>query len=109
MDFQDYQTACRKTAIYPNQGNNLIYPVLGLVGESGEVAEAVKKLIRDQKNELTDEYRLRIAREMGDVLWYLSALSDELGIPLAEIADINIKKLQARQEQNKLKGDGSDR
>jgi len=109
MNFNDYQRECRKTAIYPNQGSNITYPTLGLVGEAGEVAEKVKKLMRDHDSILTDDYREKIVKELGDVLWYASALADELRVSLDHVAEVNLAKLKARQEQNKLNGEGSDR
>lgn len=109
MNFDDYQKESRKTAIYPNKGSNFIYPVLGLVGETGEVAEKVKKVIRDKEGKIDEETRKEIAKELGDVLWYLSNFSTELGISLQEVAQINLEKLFSRMERNKLHGSGDNR
>jgi NTP pyrophosphatase (non-canonical NTP hydrolase) len=109
MNFKEYQILSRKTAIYPNKGRNLSYPALGLCGESGEVAEKVKKLLRDKKGKLDSEAKKEIVKELGDVLWYLSALSSELKINLEEVAKININKLSNRKKKNKIQGSGDNR
>ncbi|MEZ5422949.1 MAG: nucleoside triphosphate pyrophosphohydrolase family protein [Pyrinomonadaceae bacterium] len=96
MNFEDYQTAASKTALYPRRMSNVEYPTLGLAGEAGEVANIVKKIQRDHNGILTDETRAKLKDELGDVLWYISACADELGLTLAEIADFNIQKLAKR-------------
>ena len=109
MNFEEYQKKSRKTAIYPNKGNNFIYPVLGLVGESGEVAEKIKKVIRDHNGVLNKKQRQEIKKELGDVLWYVAQIATELGLSLDEIAVFNIKKLESRKKRNKLHGNGDNR
>ena len=109
MNFKEYQEAAMKTAIYPNRGFNLVYPVLGLSGEAGEISEKVKKMIRDDKGVLSQERADAIKKELGDVLWYCAAVAYEIDTTLDEVAEINIAKLSARKEQNKLQGDGDDR
>jgi NTP pyrophosphatase (non-canonical NTP hydrolase) len=105
----DYQTAALQTAIYPNQGNNFIYPTLGLVGEAGEVAEKVKKLIRDEEGVLTDDNREKIALEVSDICWYLAVLAHELGYDLESIMQMNLDKLASRQQRGVLSGSGDAR
>lgn len=105
----DYQKFALTTAIYPNRGNNIVYPVLGLVGESGEVAEKVKKVIRDKGGVLTDEDRENIALELSDVCWYMATLSMELGLNLSEIFQKNVEKLSSRKERGVLSGSGDNR
>jgi len=109
MEFNDYQKKSRRTALYPNQGNNFIYPTLGLAGESGEVAEKIKKIIRDKEGKFNDDDKVDITKELGDVLWYVSQLSTELGITLEDVAKENIKKLESRLERGTLSGSGDDR
>jgi NTP pyrophosphatase (non-canonical NTP hydrolase) len=109
MDMNDYQAKARETAIYPNQGENYIYPVLGLVGETGEVAEKIKKIIRDEGGQLTAAKVADIKKELGDVMWYLAQLSTELGLSLEEIAQGNLEKLASRHKQNMIHGDGDNR
>ena len=70
VQLSDYQHRSRVTAVYPNAGDNLTYPALGLCGEAGECAEKVKKAIRDDGGMLTEERRAALAAELGDVLWY---------------------------------------
>lgn len=76
--------------------SNLEYPTLGLAGEAGEVANIVKKIQRDNNGVITDETRLKLKDELGDVLWYISACADELGLTLNEIAEFNVNKLAKR-------------
>jgi len=109
MTPNDYQTAALRTAIYPNIGSNLVYPILGLVGESGEVAEKIKKLIRDKEGVLTDPDREKIALELSDVCWYLAVLAFELDYTLEEVFQMNLDKLQSRQQRGVLSGSGDSR
>lgn len=113
MHFDEYQKESRKTAIYPNQGDDFVYPTLGLVGEAGEVADKFKKLIRDHgihtPSKLSDEQKDDLVKELGDVLWYLSQLSTELGVSLSEVAEKNLEKLSSRKERNVLGGSGDNR
>ena len=96
MNFEEYQSAASKTALYPRRMSNVEYPTLGLAGEAGEVANIVKKIQRDHDGVLTDETKAKLKDELGDVLWYISACADELGLTLAEIAEFNIQKLAKR-------------
>ncbi len=96
MTFEEYQAAAGTTALYPRRRNNLEYPTLGLAGEAGEVANIVKKIQRDNEGVLTDEVRAKLRDELGDVLWYISACADELGLTLDEIAAFNVNKLAKR-------------
>ena len=102
MNFNEYQKLARSTAIYPEK-YKVIYPALGLCGEAGEVAEKVKKNIRDGKS--LDGVGL----ELGDVLWYISALADDLGVTLEEVAQANVDKLTSRKERNMIGGSGDNR
>ena len=109
MDFNTYQTLARKTAIYPNLGGNYVYPTLGLCGEAGEVAEKIKKVIRDCSGLISYEKNLELQKELGDVLWYVSNLASELKVDLNRIAENNIIKLNKRMEENKIHGEGDNR
>ena len=108
MTFDKYQEEALSTAIYPRE-SGIVYPVLGLTGEAGEVADKVKKTIRDHEGVFSDETRRDIAREAGDVLWYLAALANELGISLDDIAKENIAKIKSRQSRGKIHGEGDNR
>lgn len=107
LTLNDYQKMALETAIYPEP---IIYPSLGLTGEAGEVADKVKKVIRDKNSDFSGEdTRLEIAKEIGDVLWYCAALSHDLGYALEDIARMNYAKLKSRQERGKLHGSGDNR
>ena len=99
MNFEDYQSEASQTALYPRRMNNLEYPTLGLAGEAGEVANIVKKIQRDSGGVITDETRAQLKDELGDVLWYISACADELGLTLSEIAEYNVNKLAKRHNR----------
>jgi len=109
MNFTDYQQTSRSTAIYPNVGNNFVYPTLGLAGEAGEVAEKVKKIIRDAAGVASEEKKLEISKELGDVLWYVAQIASEFGLDLQQVAQGNLDKLRKRQEEGKLHGNGDNR
>lgn len=109
MTFQEYQKQSRQTALYPDVGNNFIYPTLGLTGEAGEVSDKIKKVIRDKDNKIDEETRLALKKELGDVLWYIAQLSTELGLNLEKVAQGNLDKLFKRLGTNSIKGDGDDR
>lgn len=96
MNFEEYQSAACKTALYPRRLENLEYPTLGLAGEAGEVANVVKKIQRDHGGVMNDEIRDKLKDELGDVLWYISACADELDLTLTEIAEYNVEKLAKR-------------
>jgi len=108
MDFDAYQIAAYKTAIYPKEFV-VIYPALKLNGEAGEVAELIGKMLRDDNGILSDERKARVSKELGDVLWYVAAVATDCGLSMADIAKENIAKLAKRAEEGKLHGDGSDR
>ena len=109
MNFKEYQKQSRRTALYPNQDDNYIYPTLGLTGEAGEVAEKIKKIIRDKEGVISEEDRQAISKELGDVLWYVSQLASELKLDLADVAQGNLDKLQSRLDRGVLAGDGDNR
>lgn len=109
MNFEEYQEKSRKTAKYPDAGKNYIYPTLGLAGEAGEVAEKIKKVMRDKGGVVDDATREDIKKELGDVLWYITQLGTELGISLDDVAESNIKKLYDRMDRGVLGGNGDNR
>ena len=109
MKFSEYQQAARQTAIYPDRGKNIAYPALGLAGEAGEVAEKVKKVIRDNGGVVDAATREALKKELGDVFWYIAALCDEVGLDMADVAESNIRKLRDRQQRNALHGSGDNR
>jgi NTP pyrophosphatase (non-canonical NTP hydrolase) len=109
MDLATYQQRSRQTARYPNAGSNPIYPTLGLCGEAGEVADKVKKVIRDRGGNFSPELIESLKLELGDVLWYVAQLSTELGLDLADVASANLEKLASRAARNVISGDGDHR
>lgn len=109
MRLADYQRDSRATAIYPGVGENLLYPTLGLCGEAGEVAEKVKKMLRDDAGVLTDERRTALGAELGDVLWYVAQVATEAGLELDAVAEANLTKLRSRMDRSALTGDGDER
>lgn len=108
MDFNEYQNEAHKTLIHKDR-DNLAYFALGIAGESGEVADKVKKIFRDRGGVMTDEDKEEIAKEMGDVLWYLSQMAQYVGKDFVEIAQMNLDKLRSRQERGVLAGNGDNR
>lgn len=109
LTFHDYQERSRATAIYPDAGRNFVYPTLGLAGESGEVAEKIKKVLRDRQGRIDDETRAAVEKELGDVLWYVAQLATELGLDLGGVAEKNLAKLASRKERGMLGGSGDGR
>ncbi|MDO4511057.1 MAG: nucleoside triphosphate pyrophosphohydrolase family protein [Bacteroidales bacterium] len=108
MKLNEYQQQAAASAIYPRDMKG-VYPVLGLAGETGEVAEKVKKVIRDHGGHFSDEAKVEIAKELGDVLWYLAATAADLGFTLEEIAQLNLQKLASRTQRGTLQGSGDNR
>lgn len=108
---KEYQELANKTAIYPNRNtfNGLLYCILGLNGESGEVTEKVKKIMRDQNGIIAQVDKKEIEKELGDALWYLSQICSELKLNLEDVAKLNIEKLYSRKERDVLHGNGDNR
>ena len=108
MNLDEYQQKCTSTAIYPSE-LGIYYTSLGLCSEAGEVADKIKKNIRDCGGELSEEDVDALSKELGDVLWYVSMLGHELGLSLEEIASKNLEKLNSRSDREMLGGSGDDR
>ena len=111
-EFSEYQTWSKQTAVYPSDNVRDIYAylTLGLAGEAGEVADKMKKFLRgDDGDKFSEERREAIKKELGDVLWYIARLSDELDLPLQEIAQLNHDKLMSRKERGAIHGSGDNR
>lgn len=113
MKLNDYQDRTWRTAKYPHAGESdiisLTYVSLGLGGESGEVQEKVKKALRDDNGVVTDATRVGIAKELGDVLWYVARVAAEIDITLEDVAKMNLNKLADRLERGVIGGSGDDR
>ena len=108
MRIDDYQKMALETANYPKD-YRVIYPALCMAGEAGEVADKVKKIIRDNDGKLDDEQKLELVKEIGDVLWACATLAHDLGYPLSEAAQINYDKLSDRARRGVLGGSGDNR
>jgi NTP pyrophosphatase (non-canonical NTP hydrolase) len=108
VELSEYQSLSRRTAEYPRAAW-LAYPALGLAGEAGELAEHAKKAIRDEGGEVSAARRTAMAKELGDVLWYVAQLASELGLDLDLVAQGNLEKLLSRQRRGMLSGSGDDR
>lgn len=109
--FDDYQAFTRSTAIYPTESKiqALTYLALGLNGEAGEVADKIKKALRDNRGGLTGAVVTDLLKEVGDALWYIARLADELGFDLSEVAQMNVDKLLGRKARGVLGGSGDNR
>jgi len=103
MTLDEYQSQAWITAIYPKEAS-IIYPAMGLANEAGEVLGKVKKKIRDGAFD-----REATINELGDVLWYVAVLADDLGVSLSDVAKINLDKLNSRKERGTLQGSGDNR
>lgn len=110
MKFDEYQKQAIGTALNSSRDfNSLMYRTLGLVGEAGEVAEKVKKILRDKDGKMSVQDKEEIIKELGDVLWYMQALADILEVPLSEIAEKNLEKIHSRKVRGVTSGSGDNR
>jgi NTP pyrophosphatase (non-canonical NTP hydrolase) len=107
-DLDMYQKVALTTAIYPRE-QAIIYPTLGLTGEAGEVANKVKKIIRDGSNSKDEKLVSEIKAEIGDCLWYIAVLANDFDIKLSDIASTNLEKLANRKKNNTIHGSGDTR
>src|SRR6056300_426957 len=107
-DLDMYQQVAKTTAIYPRE-QAIIYPTLGLTGEAGEVANKVKKIIRDGSDSKDEKLVSEIKAEIGDCLWYIAVLASDFDIKLSDIASTNLEKLANRKKNNTIHGSGDNR
>ena len=96
MDFAQYQQLSGSYTETPGTDDVFMYSVLGLNGEAGEVAEVVKKMIRDKGKKLSEEDKQDLLKELGDILWYLSKVASKLEFSLEDVANANLLKLKER-------------
>lgn len=110
MNFNDYQKRALTTALKTDDDfKDLLHWVLGINGEAGEIAEKVKKIIRDKNGKVSETDKKELSSEVGDVLWYLAVFTDSLGIPFEAIAQQNLSKLADRHKRDRLQGNGDNR
>ena len=111
MDMDEYQKIAAETAEWGDDFpiEPIMYITLGLTGEAGEVANKIKKIARDDGGKITEKRKLEIKQELGDLLWYISQLAQELGISFSDVARSNLDKLSDRRERGLIRGDGDNR
>jgi len=105
VNWADFYSGWVEKKILTKDQERLVENTLGLVGEAGEVAEKIKKLIRDNNKYANEE----IMKELGDVVFYATALANIYGRGLQEVLELNIQKLDDRQKRGILKGSGDNR
>ena len=109
MNLNDYQSLALRTAAPKDKKNELFHLLLGLCGESGEIAEKAKKIIRDKGSDFSQWDREDIIKELGDVMWHIAVIADYFEVPLDEVGEKNIAKLADRLERGKISGSGDNR
>ncbi len=109
MTFDEYQEQSKGTAQYSDFLPPWVYLALGLAGESGEVIDKLKKIARNKDGKFDAEDKLEIKKELGDVLWYISQLCQELGLSLDDVAQTNRAKLEDRKKRNVIRSRGDNR
>lgn len=111
MDFKTYEDGVAETAVYPasHEFSGFLYTVIALCGETGEIANKVKKIIRDDHNVLHPDVQAQLVDELGDVLWYAARMADELGVSLEEVAQANLSKIRRRLANKQIHGSGDER
>ena len=109
MNLNDYQQAALRTASPKDKKNEFFHLVLGLVGESGEIAEKIKKIVRDHNSDLSKLDVDDIKKELGDVLWHVAVLANYFDITLEDVGETNIEKLASRMKRGTISGSGDNR
>lgn len=110
MDLDGYQYEAHETSYNTMIGNDpLLYPVLGLCGESGELANKVKKIYRDSGGYPSIDERNAVIDELADSLWYIAEIATQLNVSLSDVASANLEKLRNRQQRGVIGGSGDNR
>ena len=110
MTLNEYQKQALTTVISSSDAfKDSLHWVLGINGEAGEVAEKVKKIIRDKNGVISKQDKAELAKELGDVLWYLAVFAHDLGFTFDDVAATNLEKLQSRKTRGVLGGGGDNR
>lgn len=105
MKFNEFQDLAMSTRL---ESANTLYALMGLVGEVGEVYSLIAKGIRDGVED-EDAFNEKVKKELGDVLWFIAAICEDMDYTMDECAEVVIKKLKSRKERNVLGGSGDDR
>lgn len=108
MTGNEYQKKAAKTVLYPKE-LGLYYVTMGLAGEAGEISNVVKKILRDDNKNLTQEKKEILKKEIGDVMWYIARICSELNLNLDDVMEANIEKLYSRMDRGVLRGSGDNR
>ena len=108
LDFKEYEKVAMSTKVGWNN-NEILYPLIGMCGETGEVADKIKKVLRDKNGDFSEDDRIEILKEIGDTLWYMTALCHDLGYSLEDAANINLSKIVKRRAENTIHGEGDNR
>ena len=109
MHLNAYQQAALRTAAQKDKPNEVFHLLLGLVGETGEIAEKAKKIVRDRDSDFSQWDLADLKKELGDVLWYIAVIADYFDVALDDVARLNLAKLADRQNRSMLGGSGDDR
>jgi NTP pyrophosphatase (non-canonical NTP hydrolase) len=104
MNFTQYQTEAMSFRL---RSADYTYAMLNLGAEAGEVLALEAKMIRDGGN--VEEYRRKLKKELGDVLWHIAAIAADNHMDLEDVATANIEKLTSRKANNSIKGNGDER
>ena len=107
MEAKEYENFMSASKVYEDLP--IIYPALGLNGEAGEVADKVKKVLRDNNGIFGGQIKQDILKELADTLWYIWATADDMGYTLSDVFEAGVKKVKERQETNTVHGSGDDR
>lgn len=109
MNMNDYQQAALRTAAPRDKHNELFHLLLGLLGETGEIAEKAKKIVRDKGSDFSQWDTEDIQKELGDTLWYVAVIASYFDLALEDVALLNITKLADRQKRGMIGGSGDNR
>jgi NTP pyrophosphatase (non-canonical NTP hydrolase) len=110
MTFEEYQRQALVTAV--NNYDPLMAKTIwamGIAGEAGEVVEKWKKIVAYKDGVVSDEDRQELAKELGDVVWYIAVMADSLGLNLEDVMRRNLEKLRSRQDRGVIRGAGDNR
>lgn len=113
MNLNEYQKQAKGYDLLERNGElmsaGFLAKILGLSGETGELMEKFKKIIRDKGGKISEEDKLEIVKELGDVLWYTAVLAEYLGVEFEEVGRMNLAKLESRRERGVMQGSGDNR
>ena len=112
MDFDAYQKKAERSDTFKPCALNEVgftEKIMGLAGESGEAVDKFKKVLRDKNGVISDEDRENIVKELGDILWYIASIARYMGVPMSEVAEKNVEKLEARLKRGTVHGEGDER